>query len=70
MKKNEGKTTDWLSEQSIVFGCYIWFFKFLSFCLYRPAHGALTKVIVNVGAKVNMWRDPAKGSKKGSQRNN
>jgi len=28
MKKNEGKTTDWLSEQSIVFGCYIWFLNF------------------------------------------
>ena len=38
--------------------------------VYRPAPEALTKVKINVGAKVNMWRDPTKGSKKGSQRNN
>ena len=38
--------------------------------VYHLAPGALTKVKVNVGAKVNMWRDLAKGSKKGSQQNN
>ena len=32
MKKNEGKTTDWLSEQSIVFLLLYLVFKFLSFC--------------------------------------